>query len=134
MTTNLKNCPLDALDRIDETIGLMRSCLNDPPELVAMNTSSMKADFDGILKDLRKYGAIWRGNVLSVIKQGNEIEKIMQDLSHPLADEINGEIITKVFEAINKLLNDSADNYVEMSRIREDGKRILIKAEVQENN
>lgn len=56
-------CPSEAneaLDRIDETIGLMRGCLNDPPELVAMNVESMKADMDGMIKDLRKYGAVWR--------------------------------------------------------------------------
>lgn len=51
---------LEALDRIDETVGLVRSCLNDPPELIAMNAESFKADMDGILKDLRKHGAIIR--------------------------------------------------------------------------
>lgn len=57
---------LEALDAIDETIGLMRSCLNDPPEFVAMNAESMKLDMDGILKDLRKHGAILREGLHSL--------------------------------------------------------------------
>lgn len=61
---------LEAFNRLDQGLSVIRNMMNEPDEITAMNVPSFKADIDCMIRDIRVHGTAIRTLILNEINKG----------------------------------------------------------------